>query len=549
MSEPYDTDVLVVGAGPVGLCLAGDLGLRGHGVTVIDKLDGAIEQPKMDMVGIRTMEYCRRWGLTEKVHQAGYNRDYPQDNVFLTTMRGWEIGRQRMPSMNDERPPPESPATRERCPQNFFDPVLRAFATSQPGVALRYSTEYLAFTQDDVGVETQVRDLETGEERTIRSRFLVACDGGNSIIRKHLDIEMHGAGLLTYTTNVIFEAKGFNALHDKTPGYRYMFINEKGAWGTIVAIDGRDRWRMSIIGDKSPQPFYTADQCKQFAYEMVGCTFDMTVLSIMPWIRSELVAERYSEGRVILCGDACHRTSPTAGLGMNTGIGDAVDLSWKLSALLQGWGGPRLLASYDEERIPIAKRFTQFSTGNLSTMKGAMAGGPLLEDSDEGRETRRRLRKYLDEGLRREWFSLNMHLGNRYTSSPIVVYNEVEDPALVEAEYHEAIIYNQSSRPGARAPHAWLRDGRSTLDLFGKSFVLMTFSDSDHALAEAALATVAADRAVPLTIIQIAQPDVANIYDRRFVMVRPDGHVAWRSETFPADAEGLLSKITGHHAP
>src|SRR3546814_122453 len=130
MVKQYDTDVLVVGAGPVGLSLAGDLGLRGHKVIIIDKLGGTIEQPKMDFVGIRTMEYCRRWGLTEKVHKSGYNREYPQDNVFLTTLCGWEIGRQIMPSNKDELPPPQSPATRERCPQNFFDPVLRDFATS-----------------------------------------------------------------------------------------------------------------------------------------------------------------------------------------------------------------------------------------------------------------------------------------------------------------------------------------------------------------------------------------------------------------------------------
>lgn len=546
MPNHYDTDVLVIGAGPVGLCLAGDLGQRGHRVIIIDKLDGSIEQPKMDMVGIRTMEYCRRWGLTEKVHQAGYNRDYPQDNVFLTTLRGWEIGRQKMPSMNDELPPPESPATRERCPQNFFDPVLREFATAQDAVSLRYSVQYLSLEQDEDGVSARVKDLTTGAQSTIRARFLVACDGGNSVVREQLGIPMHGAGLLTYTTNVIFEAKGFNDLHDKTPGYRYMFIDENGAWGTIVAIDGHDRWRMSIIGDKTPQPFYDEQEVRQFAHKMVGCEFEMTVLSILPWIRSELVAERYSEGRVFLCGDACHRTSPTAGLGMNTGIGDAVDLSWKLSALLEGWGGPGLVQSYDAERIPVAKRFTQFSTGNLSTMKGAMAGGPLFENSNEGRETRRRLRKYFDEGLRREWFSLNMHLGNRYIDSPIIEYSEIEDPALIEAEYHEAIIYNQSTRPGARAPHGWLSDGRSTLDLFGDGFVLLTFTQADEDAARAAFEPAAQARSIPLRVLRIDQHDIANLYDRRFVLVRPDGHVAWRDEELPADAARALAKFTGH---
>lgn len=546
MLEQYDTDVLIVGAGPVGLCLAGDLGLRGHSALVIDKLDGAIEQPKMDMVGIRTMEYCRRWGLTEKVEQAGYNREYPQDNVFLTTLRGWEIGRQKMPSMKDELPPSESPAKRERCPQNFFDPVLREFATAQPGVELRYGTEYISHSEEDAGVRTRIKLLSTGEEREIFSRFVVACDGGNSVVRKQLGIEMHGAGLLTYTTNVIFEAKGFNELHDKTPGYRYMFIDENGAWGTIVAIDGCDRWRMSIIGDKTPQPFYTAEECCQFAYKMVGCEFDMRVVSVMPWIRSELVAERYHSGRVFLCGDACHRTSPTAGLGMNTGIGDAVDLSWKLAALIEGWGGDQLVSSYGAERIPIAQRFTQFSTGNLSTMKGAMAGGPLLDDTNEGRETRRRLRKYFDEGLRREWFSLNMHLGNRYTTSPIIAYDEPEDPAVVDAEYHEAIIYNQTSRPGGRAPHAWMRDGRSTLDLFGNGFVLVSFSKTDHQAGKDAFERAAHTYNVPFMSVLIEQPEIANLYDRRFVLVRPDGHVAWRGEELPADCEKRLLHFCGH---
>jgi 2-polyprenyl-6-methoxyphenol hydroxylase-like FAD-dependent oxidoreductase len=545
MAEPFDTEVLIVGAGPVGLSLAGDLGLRGHRVVIVERRDGTVEQPKMDMVGIRTMEYCRRWGLTEKVRAAGYNRCYPQDNVFLTTLCGFEIGRQRMPAMCDEIPPPESPATRERCPQNFFDPVLQDFARAQAGVSLQFDTEYLSLTQHADHVDVHVKDLRTGAQRVITARYLVACDGGNSLIRQQLGIEMHGQGLLTYTTNVIFEAKGFNDLHDKTPGYRYMFIGAEGAWGTIVAIDGRDRWRMSIVGNKTPQPLYTEDEVTQSAYKMVGREFPLKVLSILQWTRSELVAERYREGRVILCGDACHRTSPTAGLGMNTGIGDAVDLSWKLSAILAGWGGEALLQSYDAERIPIARRITQFSTGNLHTMKGARGDAAMFDDTDEGRQIRRRLRTYLDEELRREWFSLNMHLGNRYTESPIVSYDEEEDPAQIAAECREAIIYVQTSRPGARAPHAWMRDGRSTLDLFGDGFVVLCFTENDENAARAAWEPAAAQLGIPLSVERLHQPDIANLYDRRFVIVRPDGHVAWRGEHIPADVSSDLRKFVG----
>lgn len=543
-----DTDILIIGAGPVGLALAGDLGQRGHRCIVVEMGDGSVFQPKMDMVGIRTMEFCRRWGLTDGVEQAGYNRKYPQDNVFLTSLRGFEIGRQPMPSMAEDRPPQESPAKRERCPQNFFDPVLQSFARKQPGVEFLYNCEYLSLTQDDTRVTAVVRDVKTERPREITAKYLVACDGGNSLVRSQLDIGMHGKGILTYTTNVIFETSGFNTLHDKKPGYRYMFIGPKGSWGTIVAIDGGDRWRMSIIGSATPQPKYSEDELKAFAHKMMGGSFDLKILSILPWIRAELVADRYNAGRVFLCGDACHRTSPTAGLGMNTGIADAVDLSWKLSATLQGWGGPALLESYANERIPIAERFTRFSTGNLETMLGAPGNEDIDQDTESGRATRKRVAAYLDQGLRREWFSTNMHLGNRYLESPIIIYDEKEDPERLAAEYAEPSIYDPTSRPGARAPHAWMRDGRSTLDLFGEGFVLLCFTEADEIAARAAFDPAAAKNRIPCKVIRLAEQEIANLYDKRFVLVRPDGHVAWRGDKLPSDAALMLRKVAGHNA-
>ncbi|GAA4333021.1 FAD-dependent oxidoreductase [Pigmentiphaga soli] len=538
-----DTDVLVVGGGPVGLALAGDLGWRGRRCVLAEQGDGSILQAKMDGVGIRTMEFCRRWGIVGDVESSAYKRDYPQDNVYLTALDGYELEREPLPSMRDDVPPPDSPQKRERCPQNMFDPVLQKFARSQPGVELRYRHRLLSFRQDADGVASTLADLESGREFEVRSRFLVGCDGGRSAVRQQLGIAMHGEGLLTHTTNVIFRCPNFNSLHDKKPGYRYMFVGAHGVWATIVAINGNDQWRMSIIGNDQDNPVYSEDELKAFAYRAMGRPFGLEILSILRWTRVEQVAERYGEGRVFIAGDACHLTSPTGGLGMNTGIGDAVDLSWKLAACLEGWGGPRLLESYELERRPVALRITRFSTGNLRIMQRVPHTAQIFEDSEAGRQARERVGQALKAGLRREWFSKNMHLGNRYVESPVCVYAEPEDEAQVRAEYEEAVRYVPSTRPGARAPHAWLADGRSTLDLFGRGFVLV--ARADRAAAAGPLAQAAERLGVPLRVAPIGQPEVLAAYEKPYVLVRPDGHVAWRGDALPGDAQWLLNTICG----
>jgi hypothetical protein len=322
-----------------------------------------------------------------------------------------------------------------------------------------------------------------------------------------------------------------------------MFVGPEGVWATIVAINGRDQWRMSIIGDAGVRRTYTKEELRTVACKLLGRPFQPEILSVLPWVRAELVAERYRDGRVFLCGDACHRTSPTGGLGMNTGIGDAVDLSWKLDALLSGWGGSTLAESYGLERRPVAQRITRFSTGNLEIMKSVRSGEEIYQDTPEGQATRHRIGKQLAEGLRREWFSLNMHLGYRYFDSPVCIYDEAEDPGRLQAEFEEAIDYVPSTRTGARAPHAWLRDGRSMLDLFGRGFVLLNFNAASP---PDRLHRAAARRAVPLEMVTVDEPGVAELYVRRYVLVRPDGHVAWRGNDLPADLDQLLGTVTGN---
>ncbi len=540
-----ECEVLVVGAGPVGLALAGDLGWRGRRCLLIDRGDGAIFQPKMDLVGIRTMEFCRRWGLVEEVEACPYNRDYPQDNVFLTALTGYELGRQPMPSMRAEQPPVASPQKRERCPQNMFDPILRGFAERQKGVELRYHHELRSFEQDRDGVNAVLVDLKTAREFVVRSRYLVGCDGGHSTVRERLGIAMHGKGVLTHTTNVIFRCDNFNELHDKAPGYRYMFVGPEGTYGTIVAINGRAHWRMSIIGSAEQRHRYDDAEIKAFAQRMMGKPFDLEILSVLRWTRSELVAERYHDGRVFLAGDACHLTSPTGGLGMNTGIGDAVDLSWKLAAALEGWAGPALLSSYDLERKPVAERITRFSTGNLQIMKQVPTSPDIAEDSAAGAAARCKVGEALVAGLKREWFSLNMHLGNRYVDSPICIYPGGESREAIVAEYEDAVNYRPTSRPGCRAPHVWLADGRSTLDLFGRGFVLLDLGTTTDD-AQMVVEQTAREFGVPLEVVHLLDPALRLAYEMRYILVRPDGHVAWRGDSIADELRSILSVATGN---
>ena len=326
---PDRTPVLIVGAGPVGLALAGDLGWRGVPCTLIEKTDGAIEQPKMDLVGVRTMEFCRRWGIADWVRDAPYPGDYPQDYIWLTALNGYELGREKFPGRAYEACPPESPQKRERVPQDMFDPILKRFATSFEHVTLQYNTELISFEEAGDGVHATVRDTATGATRTIVADYLVGTDGGASTVREQAGITMSGNPALTYTTNVMFRCPNFPALHDKGLGYRFIFIGPEGTWLTIVAVNGGDRFRMSIVGTPDKVNHSEAD-IRAALKRAMGRDFDYEILSVMRWVRRELVADSYGTGRVFIAGDAAHLMSPTGALGMNTGIQDAVDLGWKL---------------------------------------------------------------------------------------------------------------------------------------------------------------------------------------------------------------------------
>jgi hypothetical protein len=272
----------------------------------------------------------------------------------------------------------------------------------------------------------------------------------------------------------------------------------------------------------------------------VGRPFDYEVLSVVPWIRRELVADTFASRRVLIAGDAAHMMSPTGGFGMNTGIGDAVDLSWKLDGVLQGWGGPALLRSYEHERRPVAVRNVREATLNLDRMlspRTRRPPGEVFEAGQAGDQARASYGAWYTETMRPEWFSIGIHLGYEYDDSPICVYDGSE------VRSNAADNYEQSTRPGARAPHVWLASGQSTLDLFGKGFTLLRLGA--NAPTGSGIVEAARRAGVPIAVHAIDEADVVKVYGRPLVVVRPDGHVAWRGDEEPDDVEALLGTVTG----
>ena len=260
------------------------------------------------------------------------------------------------------------------------------------------------------------------------------------------------------------------------------------------------------------------------------------IIDVQPWRRSRLVAERYSQGRVFLAGDSAHTMSPTGGFGFNTGLGDAVDLGWKLEGALRGWAGPGLLASYDVERRPVGQRNVDAAAENYFKLVGAPDCSRILEGGASGDAERVRIGRQMEEQTRTEWENLGVVLGYRYEGSPVIVSDGTSEPP------DDRSVYEQTARPGHRAPHAWLPDGRSTLDLYGRRFVLLRFDDT---IEVAAFQSAAAARGVPLDWVDIDSPLVAALHGRALVLVRPDGHVAWCADAMPADALAVIDRVRG----
>lgn len=541
-----DTPVAIVGGGPVGLTVALDLGWHGIPCTLLEQGDGVVDNAKFIDINMRTMEFARRWGIANEIRERGFNPHFAQDRIYVTSLTGHLLARQPFPAFADFLTPPTAAERIALCPQTIFDPIVQRAAASFPSVELRYHTRCDGFTQDADGVTLALTDLATNRSQTLRAAYVACCEGTGSKMRERLGIGLEGAGTLSHNANVVFRCPELLQLHDKGAGF-YTIVGPEGRWASILPIDGGTVWRLQLTKSVDRETF-DRDEAERLIRRAVGCDFSFEILSALVWTRREVVAERYADGRIFLVGDAAHQLSPAGGFGLNTGIGDATNLTWKLAATLRGWGGGELLASYDLERRPIGVRNVRAATARWRENQGdARPPGPaLLAEGPEGERVRAEVRSGLEPILERancgyefgpRYEDAGLQLGYRYEGSPLIVPEGTPPPP------DDVRIYYPVARPGARAPHYWLAQDRSLLDLFGRAFVLLRLT-ADAPPADA-FVRAAASRGLPLEVHAFDVPQLFHTYNKKLILVRPDGHVAWRSDALPSDPLAVVDVVRG----
>ncbi|GAA3868849.1 FAD-dependent oxidoreductase [Saccharothrix violaceirubra] len=524
------TDVLIVGAGPVGLALALDLAHRGVDFTVLEAGDGTVRHPKVSTVGPRSMELFRRWGVAGRIHRAGWPGDHPLDVAWVTRVGGHELHRLRRGTADTRPVPDHTPEPDRICPAHWLTPLLLDEVGVHPKgpVLTRHRLDGVVRHAD--GVVAEVTDLDSGRTASIAARYLVACDGSASPVRELCGIGAPPRHETRVFRNILFRAPELRDGVGDSAAMVYFLMASPSLRFPLRSIDGAGLYNLVVGTGEGPE-------ARSLVTDAIAFETPFEILSDKRWYLTHRVADRFRDGPVFLVGDAAHTLSPSGGFGLSTGIAGAADLGWKLAATLAGWAGGGLLDSYEAERRPVAAASLEAANANLVRTIDRSTPAGLDADTPEGARARAEVSRALAAGgVAREFDDPEVHFGLRY-SSPLIV-TEPDTGAAESGPWHPAAV------PGSRAPHAWLRPGVSTLDLFGRGFVLLCFPGADR---PDTVARAFTHRGVPLEVMRCgcADPELAKLYERRYVLVRPDGHVAWRGDEPPADPLELVDTVRG----
>jgi 2-polyprenyl-6-methoxyphenol hydroxylase-like FAD-dependent oxidoreductase len=534
-----DTQVLIVGAGPTGLTLAIDLGRRGIKCIIIEQKEEPAFLPKMERINARSMEIYRRMGLAERIRAAGLRADCPMDVYIILAMNAPPLLRLPYPSV--EQAKAEIRATNDGTAplepyqlisQYTLEPLLRSVAEATPGVAVRFGCELVSHTQDVTGVSAEVK--EASATRRIRAAYMVGCDGGGSATRKELGIELRGEGNVLALRQALFRC---DELFERLPvgngpgrGRHYHVADDRSTF--LIMQDSTRHWTLHSVVDSDEE------MCSQLE-RTIGFPVKYEMLSCQQWRQNLLLADRYQRGRVFLAGDAAHLVIPTGGLGMNSGVGDAVDLAWKLAATLRGWGGPMLLPSYELERRQVGERNVGASRyATIGRRRWRSLWRPTIrDDTPAGRQTREILSTIADREQRKSNEMIGAELGYRYVDSPVIS----NVPGGPEHLFRE---YQPTTWPGARLPHVWLDDGTPLQDRIPDGYTILRLGRTqiDVSGLGAALQAYGA----PVTVLDVSDQVAREVYGFDLLLLRPDMHVVWRGNDAPDNAAALAATATGH---
>jgi 2-polyprenyl-6-methoxyphenol hydroxylase-like FAD-dependent oxidoreductase len=564
-SKETASQVAIVGGGPVGLVLALFLDFHGVKSTIFNTEPEARGHPKGNGQNARTMELYRRLGFSDEVRRLGVPADHPFDQAYFTRLSSHEIYRFPMPSRDERIAMRRQMPVTDQLPEPMFhvnqmyvERYLLERVRKLPSVDVRFGWQVDWFTQDETAVRLHARRTDGTDEAIWTAAYAVACDGGRSFIRKTLGIAYEG----DVQKKDAYWAGQFFSIYMRIPDLYPKFVGHRRAWmywavnpdphtrGVLFALNGVDEFMMLIKPEGGRTDVDTVEVA-DWVKRSIGADIPVEILGYHPWSAGQaLVAERYKAGRIMIAGDAAHLFTPTGGFGMNTGIDDSSNLAWKLAAVLQGWGGPRLLDSYEAERKPIGYRNTGASRKYASRMHDAVVpedvelDGPAGEAAREAASNLSYVRK--NHFVRPEdQDAVGVQIGGRYDGSPIIIADGEPPPDQFPETYDE---YVPSGLPGGRAPHLWLDDirgmGSSLFDKLGRGFTLLRFNS--RAADTTTLERAAAARGIPLSILDVTLPEARELYGRDLALVRPDQYIAWRGDQLPNDLDALLACMTGH---